>query len=176
MEHFYLNIGEEAWFDYWDTYIKAVMEAKDGSRLVEVGSWKGRSAVFMAVEIINSGKDIKFDCIDNWSLGNTRDEFEKNIEPVKHIINVLNMDSVEAAKLYEDESIDFIFIDADHKYNPVVNEIKAFLPKMKRGSTMTGHDYTPAMDDDNRVYDAVNDTLGKENISFVNNVWRYEKK
>ena len=86
------------------------------------------------------------------------------------------MDSVEAAKLYEDESIDFIFIDADHKYNPVVNEIKAFLPKMKRGSTMTGHDYTPAMDDDNRVYDAVNDTLGKENISFVNNVWRYEKK
>ncbi len=63
MNHFYFDIGEEAWFDYWNTYLKAVMEAKGGERFVEVGSWKGRSACFMAVEIINSGKDIKFDCI-----------------------------------------------------------------------------------------------------------------
>ena len=33
---------------------------------MEVGSFLGKSAVFMAVEIINSGKRIKFDCIDHW--------------------------------------------------------------------------------------------------------------
>jgi len=175
MEHFYFNVGEEAWFDYWNTYLRAVMEAKDGARFVEVGAYKGRSSCFMAVEIINSGKKIKFDCIDNWSLGDTRDEFIKNIEPVSHIINVLSMDSLDAAKLYEDNSIDFIFIDADHKYDPVVKEIKAFMPKLKSGGIMAGHDYAAVMDADNQVYNAVNDTLGINNITTDKNVWIYEK-
>jgi len=175
IEHFYFDIGEEEWFDYWNIYLRAVMEAKDGDRFVEIGAWKGRSACFMAVEIINSGKDIKFDCIDNWSLGDTREEFLKNIEPVKHIINVINMDSLEAAKLYEDNSIKFCFSDGNHTYPYVTKEIKAFLPKIKSGGILAGHDYASVMDGDNQVYNAVNDTLGINNITTDKNVWIYEK-
>ena len=38
----------------------------DNSHFVEIGSWKGRSASYMAVEIFNSRKNIKFDCVDTW--------------------------------------------------------------------------------------------------------------
>ena len=65
MEHFYQNIGED-WFSYPQLYKRIVDNSQDGSHIVEVGSWKGRSAAFMAVEIINSNKKIKFDCVDTW--------------------------------------------------------------------------------------------------------------
>lgn len=52
MEHFYQNIGED-WFSYPRLYKRMVESATDGHHFVELGSWKGRSASFMAVEIIN---------------------------------------------------------------------------------------------------------------------------
>jgi hypothetical protein len=65
MEHFYKNIGED-WFDFQDLYTEMVNKFKSGSHFVEVGSWKGRSSVYMAVELINNNKNIGFDCIDLW--------------------------------------------------------------------------------------------------------------
>ena len=55
MEHFYQKIGED-WFTYPNLYKKMVSDANENSHFVEVGVWKGRSAAFMAVEIINSKK------------------------------------------------------------------------------------------------------------------------
>ena len=64
MEHFYKDIY--GFCDYVGLYKKAVEIFPSGSHFVEVGSFLGKSAVFMAVEIINSGKRIKFDCVDHW--------------------------------------------------------------------------------------------------------------
>ena len=36
------------------------------AHFVEIGSYKGRSSSYMAVEIVNSGKSITFDCVDTW--------------------------------------------------------------------------------------------------------------
>jgi hypothetical protein len=66
MKHFYENIN--GWFSYDYLYTDAVNRAQDGALFVEIGSFKGRSSAFMAVEIINSGKKIKFDCIDEMGL------------------------------------------------------------------------------------------------------------
>ena len=57
MEHFYYHIGEN-WFNYQDLYNQMVNYFPDGAHFVEVGSWKGRSSAFMAVEIINSNKKL----------------------------------------------------------------------------------------------------------------------
>jgi hypothetical protein len=65
MEHFYKNIGED-WMDFQELYSEMVNYFPDNSHFVEVGSWKGRSASYMAVEILNSKKRIKFDCVDTW--------------------------------------------------------------------------------------------------------------
>ena len=66
MEHFYQNIGED-WMDYQSLYSEMVNHFTDNSHFVEIGSWKGRSASYMAVEIFNSRKNIKFDKSSNRS-------------------------------------------------------------------------------------------------------------
>ena len=53
MEHFYQNIGED-WMDYQELYSEMVNHFTDDSHFVEIGSWKGRSSSYMAVEIYNS--------------------------------------------------------------------------------------------------------------------------
>ena len=49
--------------------------------------------------------------------------------------------SQEAAKLFEDESIDFIFLDANHTYKAVLQDLKDWVPKVKFGGLISGHDY-----------------------------------
>lgn len=68
-------------------------------------------------------------------------QFLMNIEPIKDYINVVRKDSADAANDYEDSSIDFIYIDADHTYEGVMRDIQAWFPKMKKGSVMAGDDY-----------------------------------
>lgn len=51
------------------------------------------------------------------------------------------MTSVEAAALVEDESIDCVFIDGLHTYEAVMEDIKAWVPKIRPGGMISGHDY-----------------------------------
>lgn len=174
MEHFYQNLEGENWFDYEDVYRDAVIRGKNGDVFVELGSWRGKSSVFMAVEIINSKKDIKFYCVDNWSQGDTREDFLNNTMLVNDYIFLIDMLSWDASERFQDRSVDFCFIDAAHDYKSKRKDIEAWLPKMKPGGIISGHDYTPNMDGYNRTYDAVNDVLGKQNIKTIKNVWLYE--
>lgn len=154
MEHFYESIP--GWFSYDYLYRDAVERAEDGALFVEIGSFKGRSSSFMAVEIINSGKKIQFDCVDPQQLlshyadsakeqpdvfeGYNSVAFHKRLEPVKGYYNLIQMPSSDAVLLYEDRSIDFLMIDGDHSYEAVKQDILNFLPKMKIGGVITGDD------------------------------------
>ena len=53
----------------------------------------------------------------------------------------LKMPSVEAAKLYEDEHFDLVFIDANHSYENVKEDTIAWWPKIKKGGWLLEHDY-----------------------------------
>jgi SAM-dependent methyltransferase len=152
MEHYYSRIGED-WFTYPNFYSSVVKKFSSESKFVEIGCWKGRSACFLGVEILNSGKNITLDCVDTWEGSEEhigyevlRDdglyrEFIHNIDPIKHIINPIRMTSLEASKLYEDESLDFVFLDASHKYEDVKADMEAWYPKVKPGGIFSGHDY-----------------------------------
>lgn len=155
MQHYCDNIGED-WFTYKELY-KYVVSYFSHGKFVEVGSWKGRSSVFLGVEILNSGKDITLDCVDIWqnlpsleyyqqSSGDSIYlEFIKNIQPinqVKEIIKPIRKDSVEASKLYQNNSIDFIFIDGDHSFEGINRDLHAWFPKLSKSGIIAGHDYT----------------------------------
>lgn len=189
MDHFFENIGEN-WFTYSKLYAEMVYKFGNGSHFVEIGSWKGRSSSFMAVEIINSGFDIKFDCIDTWKGSTEHQNFEivkknqlfdvflKNIEPVKNIINPIRMESSQASKLYEDNSLDFVFIDAGHSYEEVALDILKWLPKVKMGGILGGHDY---VHEEGQtccfgVNMAVNEILGKKNLTIRERSWLITKQ
>jgi predicted O-methyltransferase YrrM len=49
--------------------------------------------------------------------------------------------SVEAAALFASSSLDFVFIDGDHSCAAVLADIAAWLPKIKPGGLLAGHDY-----------------------------------
>ena len=49
--------------------------------------------------------------------------------------------SINASKQFEKESIDFVFIDGDHSYESVKNNIKYWEPKVKKHGLIMGHDY-----------------------------------
>jgi hypothetical protein len=54
---------------------------------------------------------------------------------------VIRLPSVEAANAVEDGSLDFAFIDGEHTYEAVVEDIAAWLPKLRPGGLLCGHDY-----------------------------------
>lgn len=153
MEHIYLQPQfEENWFTYSTFYTQIVNQFPSGSKFVEVGSWKGRSASYMCVEIANSGKTIDFYCVDHFlgssehhnGMGNLTDlygKFVENMTPVENYYSLLKMPSVDAAATFADASLDFVFIDASHECEDVKNDIVAWLPKVKSGGILAGHDY-----------------------------------
>jgi predicted O-methyltransferase YrrM len=148
MEHFYQQI--QGWFSFPRLYASMVQQFDDAT-FVEVGTWLGRSAAYMATEIANSKKNIKFFCVDTWegseehkNMVKNRDiyqEFLNNTEPVKNIITPYRMLSHEAVERFEDNSLDFVFIDASHDYDNVMNDLKAWYPKVKQNGVFAGHDY-----------------------------------
>ena len=151
MTHYFETL--EGWFDFPVLY-QSMVVSHNNAIFVEIGSWQGKSAAFMAVEIINANKNIQLHCVDTWEGSiehkdeaviqnkNLYDTFIKNIEPVKQIITPVRMSSVDAARTYADESIDFVFIDAAHDYESVRSDLYAWFPKVKKGGTIAGHDFS----------------------------------
>jgi len=55
---------------------------------------------------------------------------------------IIKETSVDAAKLFQDESLDFVYIDAAHDYQNVMLDLKTWFPKVKKGGgVFAGHDY-----------------------------------
>ena len=185
MNHIYdLPEFGENWFSYPNLYKLMVEKFSSGSKFVEVGSWKGKSAAYLAVEIINSKKDIKLDCVDTWkgSSEHVDNEYVKsnslyelfieNTSSLSSVINPIKMDSVSASKMYEDNSIDFVFIDANHEYDSVKEDISVWFPKVKVGGVIAGHDYENGWID---VDKAVNEFFAGKKILKDESCWVYEK-
>jgi len=63
-------------------------------------------------------------------------------------IEIVRDFSVEGASRFKDNYFDFIYLDAAHDYESVVDDLKAWWPKLKEGGIMSGHDYFP----DHRVW------------------------
>ncbi len=147
------------WFDFPEVYAYAVHHAPEkGATFVEIGTWLGQSTAFMLGLIQQSGKRIDFKSIDTFKGSVTEPAHQAIVE--KHggsIIEaaranlasacgpdgpscLIEADSSSSALFYADGTVDFCFIDADHTEPAVRRDITAWLPKMKPGGILAGHD------------------------------------
>lgn len=113
----------------------------------------GKSISFLAVEAVNSGAHQRIIAVDSWGdhAAVTSDEtFEgeetyrrylQNIEPVSDRVETMRLSSLDAAKQFADRSCDFVFIDASHEFEDVLDDLRAWYPKVKSGGVFAGHDY-----------------------------------
>ena len=147
----YENI--QGWFTYAELF-DMMIEKHDNAIFVEIGAWKGKSAVYMGESIKTSGKNIMYYVIDHFKgnpespahkidpdiINNTLyDTFIKNISPVSEYIRVIKADSKEACIYFSLKQIDFLFIDGSHTYDAVKQDILLWTPKVK--GVIAGHDY-----------------------------------
>ena len=68
-----------------------------------------------------------------------REVFDKYLP--QNRIRIIREFSVKAAKFFPDETFDFVYIDADHTYEAVTQDLDAWFPKVKVGGVIAGHDY-----------------------------------
>jgi predicted O-methyltransferase YrrM len=178
-------------FSFADVYDLAIERFPSGSTFVEVGTWFGASAAYLATKVRSSGKRITIFAVDNFTAegsrpplrqkamdvgGNFYHIFRDNLERcgVLSLVTPIISDSTEAATQFEDRSLDFVFIDASHEYRKVNLDIDAWLPKVKAGGILAGHDYDP---DHPQVIRAVDEHFGpRGGVAVMTHSWLYYKK
>jgi len=172
------------WFDFETFYDRMVEWAVDGARFVEIGCWLGKSTAYLAQKIQASGKRIILLAVDTWkgspneplqveqaAARNLYHEFLNNLAACGLAFEAcqgryaLAVESRRAAKLVPKAQFDFVFIDADHGYQALRADIEAWLPAVKPGGVLAGHDWCTY----ESVRRAVGDTLPGYRVD--GNVW-----
>ena len=178
---------DEQWFNYREFY--DFVSSKNFKLLVEIGVWKGSSISYLASKNRNSkiyAVDL-FETTYRYKKGKLKEAASiinqtYNQQLIKtdtrDIITDIKEYSWEGAKHFADNSLDFVFIDADHSYESVKKDLEAWYPKMKKGSIFSGHDYEP-YDAHNHpgVKQAVNEFCSLNNLhlrTYSGTVWYVE--
>lgn len=111
---------------------------------VEVGVRDGKYSEILCKSIL----DIKLSCVDPWDAyyhfdkeygKKNYDEAKKRLSP--YGANLIKALSIDGVKSFEDDSLDFVYIDGDHRFNFVMLDLILWWNKVRPGGIIAGHDY-----------------------------------
>jgi hypothetical protein len=155
IDHYYHSL--EGWFNMEKQYLELLNATPEGGVFVELGCYKGKSTSFIGVEIHKRKRDINFFAIDSFQgatnstdvneikayegISEIEESYTYNVSLIGNKIKTIVSLTDEAAQYFEDGSVDVIFVDGGHSYEVVKADILAWLPKMKKGGIMAGHDF-----------------------------------
>jgi SAM-dependent methyltransferase len=149
-------------------FLISAIERVRPKRIVEVGTWKGRSAINMAKAVKRLGIDCEIVCVDTW-LGSPEHwlkqepgwyeslkiengfpslyrTFLTNVvhEGVADIITPFPSTSDNASYIFKKKAIyfDICYIDAAHEYEPVLKDLNNYWGVLKEPGLLIGDDYT----------------------------------
>ena len=147
------------------------------SIIIEIGTYTGESTVLF------SRKAKKVFTIDPYIQNYDPNDGagETDLQQVKAIFfeRLRNSNSTDKVYQYQelsktakthfkDKSVDIVYIDGLHTYEGVKEDIKNYLPKIKSGGYIAGHDYC---DKFSGVIKAVNEAFGKPDQLFLDSSW-----
>lgn len=158
----------DGFFTWPRLYRDMVKKFPSGSTFVEVGVFEGKSLSFLVAEKMLHHKKITMYAVDPFyglkgfdTIPRLVYRFKRNMYPVHTEFKLITKPSTEAALQFKDKSVDFVFIDANHDYEYVKEDILAWLPKIKEGGIIAGHDYHEIGDGFPGVYKAVQEIFGE---------------
>jgi hypothetical protein len=126
----------------------------DGGIFVEVGTWQGD----FSAKLLETTTCKKLYCVDPYkhfaseeypdAINNlTQEQFDnvfnttrKRLERFGARIQFIRLASKDAVDIFEDNSIDFVYIDGNHEYKYVDEDINLWFPKVKNGGYLCGDD------------------------------------
>lgn len=142
------------WFTTSDAevYRSLVSRVRHGV-VVEVGVWMGRS-IATVLDTCRANRNRLY-AVDSWRSDQTdpgyaeaaqrdiSEVFRANMRNLGHesTVEIIREESVRAASLFGDFTLDLMFLDADHSYQEVLRDLRAWLPKIARRGVICGHDY-----------------------------------
>ncbi len=142
----------------WDAIIDRVDKNKEIT-IVEIGVWRGG----LSKKLLEALPKMFLIQVDRWEkYSNEEIEAEvnsrmsrypqerfniayneniENISPYLKRVKIIKLDSTIAANTIKNKTIDLIFFDAAHNCKKCENDFFAWLPKIKSGGYIGGHDY-----------------------------------
>lgn len=163
------------WFDYEDVYREAVEAAPNFATFVEVGVGFGRSITCLADLAIKAHKKLRIFGVDPWyddwdtdhptwganfatmgrELGGPFNAamalMHQHAPRELEYVNLVRARSVQAARMFDDGSVFFVFVDGSHHYDDVRADLAAWQPKVAKGGIFAGHDFTDSFPDVQRA-------------------------
>jgi len=153
----------EGWFQWRSGQEEAAHHFPAGSCFIEVGTYLCRSLCSLGEVVKRSGKHFTIIGIDNCfgsgaegyqqkdyhgaavqrGGGSFAGELHRNILDCGYgdIISLIIADSISAARMFSDASVEWVHLDARHDFGSVKQDIQAWLPKIKPGGWLSGDDY-----------------------------------
>lgn len=142
--------AESKWCSYYHVFPSIIQ--RYGLRVgVEIGvSMGGHSESILKTTDVE-----KLYSIDPWvpnpsfNLGSRAHDYEVLVHRVKSRLGkygdrsvVIRAFSYDVASLFNDESLDFVFVDGDHHYEAVKQDLEMWYSKVKSGGIVGGDDYS----------------------------------
>jgi hypothetical protein len=117
---------------------------------VEIGVFKGEFSKQIlknwggTLYMVDVWKALGDEYVDSSNYVNHTTAYQETMDSIQEYEDraiMIRTNSKTASEMFEDESLEFIFIDANHAYDYVVEDINMWFPKLKKGGMFSGHDY-----------------------------------
>ena len=184
MKNEYTTISREEWFlkpHFFEILLKSGTLPKK-PKIAELGVWigtttnsfinklkeNGYSPEYYAIDIFTGSEELQDEIKEKYN-GSTLDIFKENLEKNNNTeyVTIIQNTTHNASKNFPDEYFDFIYVDADHEYESVRQDIFDWYPKLKFNRYFAGDDYGPyGWDSVTRAVDSIFPDIDCNHVIF----------
>ena len=140
-------------------FSKKILDISEPSLLVLVDSWIFDEKIRGCAPQVDGEEPLNQNYFD-LAKQDTYSKFKN-----KKNVHILELNSLDASSNYKNNFFDYIYIDAEHSYHAVINDLNVWYPKLKKNGVLFGDDYYWREEDDSlSLHKAYQEFISKKNI------------
>lgn len=129
----------------------------------EIGVFEG----YFSKVLCDNIPGLKLYCIDNWREFHNFKKYDTTVTALAgYNCEIIVATSMNAVKTIKDNLLDFVYIDADHRYEYVAEDIREWTKKVRIGGIVSGHDYYKMKSGNDGVIKAVDEYIKEKKYTF----------